>query len=330
MTSDKTSHRQYYLALLFIILAVLFWGFSFISTKIILAEAAPASIAFFRQIISVLTLTTWVMINLIRGRFSQLARVTWLDVGLVAVSGLFGIVLYFVFENNGIRYTTASNASMIVAAVPIFTLFTEALFFKLKITARLLVCLAVSVVGVYLVITGGGRLDFSSAHFRGNMLVVGAMVCWVGYTIINKKLTDRYSSLLLTFFQAFFSIFLFVPFILPELEQWRMLTMVPLAHLVYLGVCCSALGYIFYVYAVKRLGATISSAFLNLIPVVTVVCGYIVLKETVAALQLAGMLLIMVSLYVISAPGLKRRRTERNATPGRAPVSDEHSTAMAP
>ena len=53
--------------------------------------------------------------------------------GLVAVSGLFGIVLYFVFENNGIRYTTASNASMIVAAVPIFTLFTEALFFKLRI-----------------------------------------------------------------------------------------------------------------------------------------------------------------------------------------------------
>ena len=53
------------------------------------------------------------------------------------------------------------------------------------------------------------------------------MVCWVGYTIINKKLTDKYSSLLLTFFQAVFSIFLFVPFILPERGRWRMLSTVP-------------------------------------------------------------------------------------------------------
>ncbi|MGE5551972.1 MAG: DMT family transporter [Bacteroidota bacterium] len=308
MRSDQTSHTEYYLSLLFIVLAVLFWGFSFISTKIILAEAAPASIAFFRQVISVATLLIWVMSSLVRGRFTQLKGVTWRDVGLVAASGFFGIVLYFVFENNGIRYTTASNASMIVAAVPIFTLFTEALFFKLKITARLVLCLAASIVGVYLVIAGGGRLDFSSAHFRGNMLVVGAMACWVGYTIINKKLTGKYSSLLLTFFQTFFSIFLFVPFILPELGHWRMLSAVPLAHLIYLGVCCSALGYIFYVYAVKRLGATVSSAFLNLVPVVTVVCGYFVLGEKVARTQLAGMAIITISLYAISAPSARESR----------------------
>ena len=62
-------------------MAVLFWGFSFISTKIILTEAPPASIAFFRQIIAVATLLTWVILSLIRGGFAQLARVTWRDAG---------------------------------------------------------------------------------------------------------------------------------------------------------------------------------------------------------------------------------------------------------
>lgn len=297
---QSSSRTEYRLSLVFIILAVLFWGFSFISTKIILREMPPASIAFFRQIISVTVLLPVVLTGLIRGRFAQLAGVGWRDIGLTALSGLFGIVLYFVCENTGIRYTTASNASMIVAAVPILTLFSEALFFRLRITARLLACLAVSVFGVYLVIAGGGRLDFSSAHFRGNMLVVGAMICWVMYTIINKRLTGRYSSLLLTFFQAFFSIFLFLPFVLPETAEWRTLSATPLLHLLYLGVCCSALGYVFYVYAVKRLDATVSSAFLNLVPVVTVVCGYFVLGERATLVQLAGMGLIIISLYALS------------------------------
>ena len=132
------------------------WGFSFISTKIILAEIPPATIAFYRQIIAVVTLLPLVMISLFRGGLARLAHVTWRDAGLVAVSALFGIVLNFVFENNGMRLTTASDASMIVAAVPIFTLFTEALFFKLRITSKLVACLIVSVIGVYLVITGGG------------------------------------------------------------------------------------------------------------------------------------------------------------------------------
>ncbi|MGE5528394.1 MAG: DMT family transporter [Patescibacteria group bacterium] len=302
---------QYYLALCFIVLAVLFWGFSFISTKIVLDEIPPASIAFFRQIVSVAVLAAWVAVSLARGGWAQLHAATWRDLWLVAASGLCGIVLYFVCENTGLRYTTAANASMIVSAVPIFTLFTEALFFKLKVTARMAACLAVSIAGVYLVITGGGRLDFSSAHFRGNLLMVAAMACWVAYTIINKKLTDRYSSLLLTFSQTLASIFLFLPFILQEIGRWRMPSTAPLLHLLYLGVCCSALGYIFYVYAVKRLGATVSAAFLNLVPVVTVICGYFILGERVSWPQLAGMALILASLYALNMKtrsGLPRRQ----------------------
>ncbi len=300
-----------FLALLLLILAVLFWGFSFISTKVILESSAlpPASIAFFRQIITVIVLLPWVARALIRERFAQLSGISWWDGGLVAASGMCGIVLYFVFENNGIRLSTASNASLIVAAVPIFTLFTEALFFKLTITKRLIVCLALSVLGVFLVVSGGGRLDFSSARFAGNMLVVAAMVSWVCYTILNKRLTNRFPTLLLTFFQSFFSIFLFVPFLLPEIKSWRVPPVVPFLHLLYLGVCCSALGYIFYIFAVKRLGATISSAFLNLVPVVTVVCGYFVLGERIEASQIMGMVLIVISLYAVSArPWIDKRR----------------------
>ena len=142
------------------------------------------------------------------------------------------------------------------------------------------------------------------------------MACWVVYTILNKKLTDKYSSLLLTFSQAAFAIFIFVPFILPETGQWRMPATISLIHLFYLGICGSALGYILFVHAVKQLGATISSAFLNLIPVVTVVCGYFILGEKVSWPQLAGMSLIMVSLFAISTarPRAKRAGMEEGVS----------------
>lgn len=293
MSASRKQSRSIFLSFLFLVMTVIFWGYSFISTKIVLTEEPPVSIAFFRQIIAAVVLIPWVMTT------QSHIRVSLKDLGLIIASGLFGIVLYFICENNGLRYTTAANASMIVAAVPIFTLFTESLFFKMKITPRMVICLLLSVFGVYLIISGNGRLDFSSAAFRGNLLVIGAMVCWVVYTIINKGLSSRYSSLQLITDQSIASVFLFIPFILPEVHRWQRLTLGPFFNLLYLGVFCSALGYFFYVYAVKRLGATVSSAFLNLIPVVTVISGFFVLGEEPVWLEILGMLVILASLFYL-------------------------------
>lgn len=287
-------NKEYYLALLFIILTVIFWGISFISTKIILTELPPVSIAFFRQLVAIIPLLVFSCYT------KSFCKAGIKDIVVIASSGLFGIVLYFVCENIGLKYTTASNASMIVASVPIFTLFTEAVFFKLKIKPKMVVCLLLSVLGVYLVISINGTLDLSSSAFVGNILVIGAMVCWVVYTIQSRDLSKKFSGISITTYQTAASIFLFIPFVIPEVQYWKGLTLIPLLNLIYLGLFCSAVAYFFYIYATKRLGATVSAAFLNLIPVVSVVTGFFVLKETVTMLQIAGMAFIIMSLFILS------------------------------
>jgi drug/metabolite transporter (DMT)-like permease len=181
------------------------------------------------------------------------------------------------------------------------------LFYKLKINLKMLVCIILSIVGVYLVISVNGKMDFSSSMLRGNMLVMGAMVVWVIYTLLNKQLDEAYSSVVLITFQSLSSIVLFVPFVLREVRLWKPLSPVPLFNLIYLGVFCSAFAYFFYIYAAKRLGPTISSAFLNLIPIVSVICGYLILGEKLMPVQIVGMALVMVSLYLLNrkekAPG---------------------------
>lgn len=288
---------DYHLAVLLIVLDVIFWGFSFISTKVVLAEIPPVSIAFFRQLIASITLFLLVSYN------ATPVKIERRDMGYIVAASFFGIVMYFVLENTGLQFTTASNASMIVASLPIFTLFAEAMLFKLKVTWKMVFCLVLSVVGVAMVVTVDGRLDASSARLYGNLLVMGAIICWVIYTILNRRLADKYQSLALTTCQSAVSIILYVPFVVPEIDVWPELSgisMTAIAHLLFLGVFCSGLAYVFYIYAAKRLGATITSTFLNLIPAVTVVSGYVLLNEMLTGIQILGMGIILIALYFLN------------------------------
>ncbi|MFA6372448.1 MAG: DMT family transporter, partial [Methanothrix sp.] len=213
----KDSHKakgERYLALLLIILAVILWGLSYISTKVVIAQIPPISIAFFRQIIAAATLLPLAMYS------GSLRMVTLRDLGAIASSGLFGLVLYFIFENISLQYTTASNASMIVASLPIFTLISEVLFFRLKVTWNIVICLLLSMIGVYLVVTVNGQMDFSSARFLGNLLMICSMICWIVYTSMNKKLNKRYPSIAIITYQSLASILLFIPFVIPEMARW--------------------------------------------------------------------------------------------------------------
>jgi drug/metabolite transporter (DMT)-like permease len=142
------------------------------------------------------------------------------DASGTTITSMFGIVLYFLFENNALQYTTASNASMLVAAMPLFAIIIEAFFFRQRISWKMAVCILISIVGVYLVVTVDGRLDFSSSRFYGNLLMMGSMICWVVYTFLNKNLDGKYSGMAVITYQSLASIFLFMPFVLPEVKRW--------------------------------------------------------------------------------------------------------------
>jgi drug/metabolite transporter (DMT)-like permease len=293
----KLQPNERYLAWLLMILTVLFWGFSFISTKIVLTDIPPVSIAFFRQFIAISALIPLAWFT------GTLSRVNLRDFGIMACAGLFGTVLYFTFENTGLQYTTASNASMIVACLPAFTIISEALLFKLKVNWKMIACIAFSITGIYLVVAIYGRLDFSSAQFLGNLLMLGSMISWVIYTILNKYVDKQHSSITIATYQAAASIFLFIPFVIPEIGRWPYLTSLSpdvVINLAFLGVFCSAVAYFFYIYAAKRLGATISAAMLNLIPVVTVISGHFLLQESLVWIQIMGMAITMFSIYLLS------------------------------
>lgn len=282
------------LANLAILLTVFFWGISFISIKIAVSEVPPLTMALIR-----FAMASAILLAIIR-RVEPEAKVDKNDRNNMMLAGFLGITIYFFFENIGVKLTTASNASLIISLTPIMAIIMDVLIFKSRISSGRMLGIIVSVIGSYLVVTANGQIDFSSTAFRGNLLMLGAMLSWVFYTGMNKSLQGKYSGLFLTTYQTLWGTIFLLPMSLLEYKHWHLFSLTALGNIFFLAVCCSALGYFLYLYALKKLDVTITTLYLNLVPIVAVISGYLILQETILPIQLLGGLFIIAGILMVN------------------------------
>lgn len=282
------------LPVLAITLTAVIWGLSFLSIKISVAVIPPMTLALLRFIMASVLLS--LMIRILEPG-SKLKKE---DIPALSVAGIIGITVYFFFENNGVKMTTASVASMIIAAIPILSLLADYLFFKSPLSPYKIFCVLLSIIGVYLVVGANLTGPHGRSNLMGNLMMMGAALSWVAYGIFTRPLGKKYSQLYIVTYQTIFGTLCLVPFSLLEMGNWQPVSTVVMLNVAFLGVFCSALGYYLYVYALKSLGIGVVSLFINLIPVVTVISSYFILKETISPAQMAGGALIIVSVYLAS------------------------------
>jgi len=293
-----------FLGLTSALIAVFVWGISFVSTKIILRELPPVTIAFFRQFIALIPLVTLMFLK------KENFRINKKELVLFALASLFGIVLYFFFENGGLTLISASNASLLVAAVPVFVLVIDAIRGRKKINIPSMICIITSIVGVYLITFEGKAPDFRSGSFLGTLLVLASMFSWIIYTFLSDKLGEKYSSLKMTTLQTALSIPLFIPFVSGEFVKWKMPSVTAALNLVFLGVFCSALAYLFFLVGLKNHGPVLVSALLNLIPAITIIAEALMLREMISGFQAIGAVLILGSISYLSIKDKNTDSTE--------------------
>jgi drug/metabolite transporter (DMT)-like permease len=283
-----------------ILATTMFWGFSFTSTKVLLGSLLPPQIAFLRLVLAVSVL----------GLCFALARkplVSKAHLLRVAAGGTFGTLLYFLFENNGLRYTTAGTGSLIVSTIPVVNVVAGALFFRERHSLQRWTGVLLSFLGVYLIISSGSAGSLSPANLRGNLLVFLAGCSWVAYTRINEPLTEKYDSITLNFHQSLVGVFLFAMIVLPGGLNPAAFTAPVVLNLAYLGVFCSAVAYFFYLYALRGLGSATVTSFLNLVPVFGVLGGAVILGEAVAAGQLFGGAVVITGVSLVTMSGKIRQ-----------------------
>ncbi|MDR0388931.1 MAG: DMT family transporter [Spirochaetaceae bacterium] len=295
-------------ALIAIILCVLFWGFSFVSIKVTVAVFPPMTLGALRFAIALAVLFFF------KRSFAAGERLSRRDLPLLAGAGLTGVTLYFFCENTGVSLVTASEASIIISAIPVISMFAEWGAAKMRrsgsgsktgssragISVTRILGTAVSVAGVWLV----ASLSFSvSGSVAGYVYMLGAALSWVAYCFCTRPLFENHSRIFIVFWQSFFGFLGFIPFALMESSRWLRPDFSILAHLLFLAVCCSALGYWFYARSLEVLGIGVSTIFVNLVPVITVIAGFLVLGERLLPFQWLGAALVISGVYLTLVKG---------------------------
>ncbi|MCL2007955.1 MAG: DMT family transporter [Treponema sp.] len=291
-------------ALLAIIACVFFWGFSFISIKLAVEFIPPMTLGALRFGIAILFLF------IIKRKYARDEKIRKEDIFFLAGAGLTGVTIFFFFENNAVHMIPASEASIISACVPAMILIAEAVerkFFirdkesenNIKKTSFYRTILPgagaiISLSGVAMV----AGISFSiSGTARGYLYMIGACLSWVSYCFLTRPLFARRSMIYIVFWQSLIGFIGFLPFTLLELP-WQIPGFHVWAHIAFLGIFCSALGYWFYAIALRDIGIGTSAFFINLIPVVSVIGGFIVLGERLQPLQWVGAVLVLAGVYI--------------------------------
>jgi drug/metabolite transporter (DMT)-like permease len=207
--------------------------------------------------------------------------------------------LYFIFEAKAVQNTTASQAGMITAILPILVMVAAALVLKEHIKKKSWMGSIIAVTGVcWLTLESSPSLDAPNP-LLGNILEFLAMVCATGYTIALKSLTERYSPFFLTAMQAFIGCFFYFPLLfLPSTTLPNQLHIGPGLAIIYLGAVITLAAYGLYNYGVKHLPANKAASYINLIPIFSVIMGWSILGETFTVWQICAGVLIIGGVYL--------------------------------
>ncbi len=234
--------------------------------------------------------------------FSHVFRgldITKSDLKYLSLMALFEPCLYFIFEAEALVNTTASQAGMITALLPVMVAVGAWLWIGEKLTARIVLGGMLAFGGAVWLSLGGEASSYAPHPLYGNLMEFLAMVMAVGYTLTLKHLSKRFKPLFLTAFQALIGSLFFLPFFL-----WKSVTLptafplYPSLAVLYLGVGVSFGAYGLYNYGVSHIPASEASLYINLIPVFAVILAYLLLEEQFGWSEVLGGSVILLGVWV--------------------------------
>ncbi len=214
---------------------------------------------------------------------------------LIIAAGLTGISFHIAFFFYGLTYTSASNAGVLFASAPLFTLLFAALFLREKISKRMIFGALVGFIGIIVVTIphAHGTVTFAPI---GDILILASTFSLVLYQIFSKKLFAHYTASVVTFYSFLIGSITFAPMALQYFVQKpTFFTELPTNSLLAIGfgiVFSSFIAYSLWQKGLTKVSASRVGFFLYLDPIIATVTAVILLNETITPLFVIGSFLI--------------------------------------
>ena len=291
----ETGARLRYHLLALAVVAV--WGVTFVSTKVLIgAGLHPVDIFWIRFVLAYTGIWLYILLT---GKDRKLWY-GWKEELVFLFLGITGGSFYFLTENSALAHTQASNVSFLVCSAPLFTAiftlvyrrfgkgrFADALE-KVRLGWPLVGGTVLALAGMALVAFEGSRLRLSP---KGDLLAIGAAVCWALYSLFMGEMTRTYGTVTATRKVFFYGLLTILPFLgvdgrslspqmLGQTAVW--------GNLLFLGVVASLLCFIAWNYVIDKLGNVTSVNYVYLNPVFTLLTATLLLGERMTPLSGLG------------------------------------------
>ncbi len=293
---DGPGSRGQVISTLALLMAMVLWGSSFVAMKYAFGYFSPMIVIFGRMAVATLCFLPFVP------AFSRLPF-TRAHILPLAAMGFCEPCLYFLFEAAALQRTTASQASMITTMLPLLVALTSGLFLGERISRRTIAGFIIAAVGALWLSVAGSVSEQAPNPLLGNLLEFLAMVSATGYIILMKYLSRTLPALFLTAMQAFVGTLFFAPFLLlPAVQFPESLPMGAVVSVLYLGIFVTVGAYGLYNFGVSRVPANQAAAYINLIPVLTLIFGFFLLGERLSGWQLLACLVVFSGVFLSQDP----------------------------
>jgi drug/metabolite transporter (DMT)-like permease len=267
-----------------------FWGGAFIAGRHIAQQMPHFTAATGRFLFAAIPLLLYAHL---RGELTLPSRRQLLGTALMGATGVF---LYNLFFFGGLAYLPAGRGALIVALSPVLTLLTVKAIARTPLVMREVAGVLLSLSGAAVVITRGD-LGSALAHAvgRGELLMFLAIVAWVAYTVITRYAVRGMSAIAATAWSTLWGTLMLaaaVPFelaggvqVAPDLLSW--------VGMAYMGLCGTALAFVWYTEGVQAIGPARTVLFTNLVPVFAVLFSVVLLGEPLLISALVGGLMVV-------------------------------------
>ena len=292
---------------LLLLLMVLIWGTNYSIVKAAFNEIDPQAFNALRMIVASLVfgvILVWVRRprpagpdgSAAPGRFADIfytpapiTRQDWL--GLLGL-GIVGHFFYQFFFIGGLARTTVANSSLMLAFTPVMIALVSAALGQDRVTASHWVGAALSMTGIYVVVTERAESQVASlgSTLVGDLMMFVAVCCWAAYTLGARRLMMRHSPVGVTGFSMAIGTVLYVAALSPHLltVNWGAVTSRTWIALAYSSLFALCVSYTIWYVAVRQIGSARTSVYSNLVPIVAMITAVVFLGESLTATKIGG------------------------------------------
>ena len=270
---------------IFAITVVVIWAMTFVSSKVLLEDFTPIEVLFDRFVIATLALLIL--------RPKALKFTSFKGELFCALSGLFGITLYFVAENTALTLSNASNVSLIVSTAPIFVAIGALIRNrKQKLGFNLILGFILAMIGIACISFSSLKLELNPL---GDLIALSCAIVWALYSLCVDKATNMGIKTLDQTIKTFlYATFLTVPLMGIygyEIKFEALLKPINICNYLFLSLLASAFSFILWTKANHFLGIVKTNICLYAVPAVTAVGAVLIIDEKLTIFNFIGMVL---------------------------------------